>query len=110
MTLGERVLLERRRQRLTQAALGGHAGVNKMTIWRLEHGNIQDVKSQVLAKLALALDVSADYLLGLDATPQRQARDPYNPPGFPTAAPALLDGALADPSLSGLRRTSAGEG
>ena len=57
MTLGERVLLLRRRKRLTQDALADQAGVNKMTIWRLEHGVIQDMKGQVLAKMAVALDV-----------------------------------------------------
>jgi len=42
-----------------------------MTIWRLEHGAIQDVKGQVLAKMALALETTTDYLLGLreDAEP-----------------------------------------
>jgi transcriptional regulator with XRE-family HTH domain len=65
MTLGERVLLLRRRKRLTQDALADQAGVNKMTIWRLEHGVIQDMKGQVLAKMAVALDTTTDYLLGL---------------------------------------------
>jgi transcriptional regulator with XRE-family HTH domain len=65
MTLGERVLLLRRRKRLTQDELAVLAGVNKMTIWRLEHGAIHDVKGQVLGKMALALETTADYLLGL---------------------------------------------
>ena len=65
MTLGERILLLRRRKRLTQEELAAQSGVNKMTIWRLEHGAIQDVKGQVLGKMALALETTADYLLGL---------------------------------------------
>ena len=65
MTLGERILLLRRRKRLTQAELAAQSGVNKMTIWRLEHGAIQDVKGQVLGKMALALETTTDYLLGL---------------------------------------------
>ena len=71
MTLGERTLLLRRRKRLTQDELAAQSGVNKMTIWRLEHGAIQDVKGQVLAKMALALETTTDYLLGLreDAEP-----------------------------------------
>ena len=71
MTLGERILLLRRRKRLTQDELAAQSGVNKMTIWRLEHGAIQDVKGQVLGKMALALETTADYLLGLreDAQP-----------------------------------------
>jgi transcriptional regulator with XRE-family HTH domain len=75
MTLGERILLLRRRKRLTQDELATQSGVNKMTIWRLEHGAIHDVKGQVLGKMALALDTTADYLLGLreDAHPGAQA-------------------------------------
>jgi transcriptional regulator with XRE-family HTH domain len=65
MTLGERVLILRRRNRLTQDELAALVGVNKMTIWRLEHGAIQDVKGQVISKMAQALGTSADYLLGL---------------------------------------------
>jgi len=65
MTLGERILLLRRRKRLTQEELAAQSGVNKMTIWRLEHGAIQDVKGQVLAHMALALETTTDYLLGL---------------------------------------------
>jgi len=71
MTLGERILALRRRKHLTQDELATRSGVNKMTIWRLEHGAIQDVKGQVLAKMALALETTTDYLLGLreDALP-----------------------------------------
>lgn len=81
MTLGERILLLRRRKRLTQEALATQAGVNKMTIWRLEHGAIQDVKGQVLAKMALALETTTDYLLGLredaqDTQPPRKRQRP----------------------------------
>lgn len=65
MTLGERVLVHRRRCKLSQESLAEQAGINKMTIWRLEQGRIKDVKGEVLGKLALALGVSADYLLGL---------------------------------------------
>lgn len=65
MTLGERVLVQRRRCKMSQDALAQQAGVNKMTIWRLEKGTIKDVKGEVLGKLAVALGVSADYLLGL---------------------------------------------
>jgi transcriptional regulator with XRE-family HTH domain len=75
MTLGERILLLRRRKRLTQDELAAQSGVNKMTIWRLEHGAIHDVKGQVLGKMALALDTTADYLLGL-----REAEQPGTQP------------------------------
>lgn len=76
MTLGERVLLLRRRCHLTQDQLAAQSGVNKMTIWRLEHGAIQDVKGQVLAKMALALQTTTDYLLGLREEEQTTAPPP----------------------------------
>ena len=92
MTLGERILLLRRRKRLTQDELAAQAGVNKMTIWRLEHGAIQDVKGQVLAHMALALETTTDYLLGLredeqpdPRTAQRQTAPAPQPAPQPTA-------------------------
>jgi hypothetical protein len=45
-----------------------------MTIWRVEHGAIQDVKGQVLAKMALALETTTDYLLGLRDDEQPDSR------------------------------------
>ena len=83
MTLGERILLLRRRKRLTQDELAAQSGVNKMTIWRLEHGAIHDVKGQVLGKMALALDTTADYLLGL-----REDEQPGPQPATRQPAPA----------------------
>ena len=92
MTLGERILLLRRRKRLTQDELAAQSGVNKMTIWRLEHGAIQDVKGQVLAHMALALETTTDYLLGLredeqpdPRTAQRQTAPAPKPAPQPTA-------------------------
>ena len=82
MTLGERILLLRRRKRLTQEELAAQSGVNKMTIWRLEHGAIHDVKGQVLGKMAVALETTADYLLGL-----REDEQPG--PQIATRQPAL---------------------
>jgi transcriptional regulator with XRE-family HTH domain len=65
MTLGERIVLHRRRKGLTQEELAKAVGVNKMTIWRVENQDIKDLKGQVIARLARTLGVSADYLLGL---------------------------------------------
>src|SRR5215831_20115924 len=70
MTLGERVLIWRRRRNLTQQALADAVGVAKNTISRLEQGGITDLRGQVVAQLAQVLGVSADYLLGLDESEQ----------------------------------------
>jgi transcriptional regulator with XRE-family HTH domain len=66
MTLGERVLIHRRRRNLTQKELAEAVGIAQNTIARLEQGNITDLRGQVIAKLALVLGVSTDHLLGLD--------------------------------------------
>jgi transcriptional regulator with XRE-family HTH domain len=65
MTLGERILILRRRQGMTQQQLAKEAGLNKNTIARLEQGNLKDLGGRLVAKLAQALGTSTDYLLGL---------------------------------------------
>ena len=64
-TLGERILILRRRHKLTQRELAEGAGLHTNTIARLEQGNLNDLGGQALAKLARSLDTSTDYLLGL---------------------------------------------
>ena len=70
MTLGERVLIWRRRRNMTQLGLADAVGVAKNTISRLEQGGITDLRGQVIARLAQVLGVSTDYLLGLDESEQ----------------------------------------
>jgi len=69
-TIGERIMLIRRRRRLTQRELAMRAQMSKTSLNRLENG-LQSVYAERLATLARILDVSADYLLGLQdsATP-----------------------------------------
>jgi transcriptional regulator with XRE-family HTH domain len=50
---------------MTQEQLAKASGVKQSHISRLETGDIKDVKGSTLARLARALGVSADYLLGL---------------------------------------------
>ena len=66
MTFGERVLLMRRRRGLTQQELATQAGLNKNTIARIEQGSIKDLGGQSVAKIAQALQVRTDFLLGLE--------------------------------------------
>ena len=49
----------------TQTELSKRSGVHAMAISRLERGEKKDVTGATLRKLALALRVSGDYLLGL---------------------------------------------
>jgi len=49
----------------SQIELGRRSGVHHMAISRLERGNKKDVTGATLRKLAVALGVSADWLLGI---------------------------------------------
>ena len=66
-SLGERVLLLRRRADLSQHELARQAGIDVMTISRLERGGKKRLEVEQLARLSKALQVTADYLLGLNA-------------------------------------------
>ena len=79
--MGERVLLLRRRANLSQHDLAQKAGVDVMTISRLERGTKKRLEVEPLARLSRALGVRADDLLGLrdtaddaDTTPPAQPK------------------------------------
>src|SRR6266571_2184857 len=63
-TIGERVMLIRRRRGLSQRDLAARAQMSPTALNRLERG-LQSVSAERLATLARLLDMSADYLLGL---------------------------------------------
>jgi transcriptional regulator with XRE-family HTH domain len=64
-TLGERLSAVRERRGFTQGEVARRIGLPQQAISRLERGEREHVRSDVLARLAVALDVSADVLLGL---------------------------------------------
>ena len=76
-TIGERVMLMRRRRGLTQQDLATRAQMSKTALNRLENG-LQSVYVERLATLARLLGVSADYLLGL--SPEVQPAPGLAPP------------------------------
>ena len=82
---GNRLKEARRARGLTQAELGRLVGVGKSAISQYEHG-LRLPETAILVRLAGALGVSADWLLGLEdglGTIAREARAPYqfgNPP------------------------------
>jgi transcriptional regulator with XRE-family HTH domain len=87
--MGERLLLLRRRADLSQQELAREAGVDVMTISRLERGTKKRLEVEPLARLSRALGISVDYLLGL-----REAVDPLEttpPAGEPFTAPRRKD-------------------
>lgn len=62
--LGRQVSLRRQARGLTQVELGALCGTPGNTIARIERGE-QTPRSDLLRALAIALDVTADLLLGL---------------------------------------------
>jgi transcriptional regulator with XRE-family HTH domain len=65
MTLGERLLILRRRRGMSQGALAKASGLNRNTIARLEQGVLHDLGGESLVRLARALGCSTDVLLGM---------------------------------------------
>ena len=63
--IGPRLRRLRRSRDLTQHDVARLAGLNVVTISRLEHGTSEQIYADTLGDLACALQVSADYLLGL---------------------------------------------
>lgn len=63
--LGERVLLLRRRAGWSQQELARKARIDVTTISRLERGGKKRLEIEPLVRLAVALSVSTDYLVGL---------------------------------------------
>ena len=70
MNFGERVHLIRRRRKMTQKELGEAIGVSKTTIFRIEKGDFADAIGQHIAQMARVLNVSGNYLLGLQEEPE----------------------------------------
>src|SRR5262249_43186413 len=65
MTLGERILILRRRLKMSQATLARASGLDKNTIARLEQGRVKDLSGETVVRVARALQVSTDALLGV---------------------------------------------
>jgi transcriptional regulator with XRE-family HTH domain len=63
-SLGERIEVLRRRRGITQEDLAIAAGMSQAAISRIESGRVKTLKSDTLAGLARALDVSVPYLIG----------------------------------------------
>jgi transcriptional regulator with XRE-family HTH domain len=64
--LGERLERARQAKRMTQEQLAAASGVKQSHISRLESGDIKDIKGSTLRRLARALGVTTDELLGMD--------------------------------------------
>ena len=70
---GVNLRLTRLDRGLSQGQLARHLGVGQSWISDLECGRQRGLAAATVFRLALALDTSADYLLGLDALSEAQA-------------------------------------
>ena len=73
--VGERVLLLRRRARLSQPELAQQADMSVTTLNRVENAH-QSLYMEKIAALATALGTTADYLLGLSDDPVKPRERP----------------------------------
>ena len=80
LSFGERIVLLRRRQGMTQRTLGEEAGIHPNTIARLERGKLTDLPGKAVARLAQALGTTTDYLLGLSEQDEPDAPSSSAPP------------------------------
>jgi transcriptional regulator with XRE-family HTH domain len=76
--LGERVVLLRRRHRLSQPELAQQAAMSVTTLNRVENAH-QSLYMEKVAALARVLGTSTDYLLGLSDDPGKTSADPTPP-------------------------------
>ena len=84
MTTGERIRQLRIAHQMTQEELGAKVGVQKAAIYKYENGLVVNLKRSILEKLALVLDTTPTYLMGMeDAEPAQASLTP--------AQAALLD-------------------
>jgi transcriptional regulator with XRE-family HTH domain len=66
VTLGERVLILRRRLKMSQGDVAKAADLDKNTIARLEQGRVKDLSGETIVRVARALQVRTDVLLGVE--------------------------------------------
>ena len=67
---GARLQAVRKQRRLSVNEVGRIAGVTARHIWRLEANQRPNVAAVTLARIARALEVDMEYLVGLSDSPQ----------------------------------------
>lgn len=67
MTLSEKIHYLRTKNNMTLEEVGNLVGVGKSTVRKWETGEIKNMRRDKIAKLAIALKTTPDYLLGWDS-------------------------------------------
>ena len=71
MTTGERIRQLRIEHQMTQEELGARIGVQKAAIYKYENGLVVNLKLSILEKLAIVLDTTPTYLMGMEDSAQQ---------------------------------------
>ena len=74
-SIGERIIFLRENMDMSQVKLADAIGITKMTLYKYEK-NICEPRGEIISRLAVALDTSTDFLLGLT-----ENFSPLNPSG-----------------------------
>lgn len=72
--IGDRIRGRREQLRLTQSDLARLLNKDQKQVWRYENGDSQPSASALL-ELAVALETTTDYIVGLTDSPLRALRD-----------------------------------
>ena len=75
MTTGDRIRQLRLAHQMTQEELGAKVGVQKAAIYKYENSLVVNLKRSTIEKLAIALDTTPTYLMGMETedNPSRTA-------------------------------------
>ena len=71
----KKVKFLREKMQITQKELAEKSQIAHATISRIESGKIKELKSEAVKRLASALEVSVDYLLGCNKQLKRQRKE-----------------------------------
>lgn len=85
MTTGERIRQLRIEHQMTQEELGAKVGVQKAAIYKYENGLIVNLKRSTLEKLAIVLETTPTYLMGME-----DSEPTASPPPALTATQTVL--------------------
>lgn len=80
MTTGERIRQLRIEHQMSQEELGAKVGVQKAAIYKYENGLVVNLKRSTIEKLALVLETTPTYLMGMeDSEPNPNDRPELTP-------------------------------
>jgi transcriptional regulator with XRE-family HTH domain len=85
--LGKRIYMLRHAHRWSQQVLAKGAGINYVTVCKIEQGHMPAVSADTVVRLAKALGTTADYLLGFDVL--RKEENDHETPAFVSAGSAV---------------------